>query len=146
MRDRVVDLAAGALAFVAPAAVRDEVVGDLIEEWSSEIVPERGRAAARAWACSQVLRSLPMLVALRWQREELQPWVAALLASAVAALGAGLMADSAWRVVLAQVPLRASHSAPPAWGFGVLVVQLVVSALAAVLARRAFVLRGGKRS
>jgi len=146
MRDRIVDLAAGTLAWVAPAAVREEVVGDLIEEWSAEIVPARGRAAARAWACSQVLRSLPSLMALRWRREEIQPWVAALVASATVALVTRLASDAAWRVVLAQVPLRASHPAPAAWGLAALLAQGILGALAAVIARRAFVHLGGKRS
>jgi hypothetical protein len=41
-----------------PERVREEFVGDLLEEWSSGVVPQRGKLKGLFWLCSQLLRSL----------------------------------------------------------------------------------------
>ena len=43
---------------MVPERVREEFVGDLIEEWSSCVVPRCGKLKACGWLCSQLLRSL----------------------------------------------------------------------------------------
>ena len=41
-----------------PADWRDPLVGDLLEEWSTEIVPNGGRARGHAWLIRQAIGSL----------------------------------------------------------------------------------------
>ncbi len=41
-----------------PERVREEFVGDLLEEWSSCVAPRCGKLKAFAWLCSQLVRSL----------------------------------------------------------------------------------------
>ena len=121
------------LARLAPADAREEIVGDLREEWAEVVVPERGEAAARAWLVRQALASAPPLVALRWRRGELRsPLTSA--AAAIVASGAVVAAwSAAWHALLTLVPLRASHAPPLGW-----VVALVVFvAVAAVTAAKA---------
>ena len=43
---------------MVPSRVREEFVGDLLEEWSSCVVPRLGKPRAFSWLCSQLLRSL----------------------------------------------------------------------------------------
>ena len=43
---------------MVPSRVREEFVGDLLEEWSSCVVPRRGKLKGVLWLCSQLLRSL----------------------------------------------------------------------------------------
>ena len=46
---------------LVPEHLREEFVGDLLEEWSSRVVPRGGKLKAFAWLCSQLLRSLTPL-------------------------------------------------------------------------------------
>ena len=46
---------------IVPKRVREEFVGDLLEECSSSVVPQRGKLKGFFWLCSQLLRStIPM--------------------------------------------------------------------------------------
>jgi hypothetical protein len=44
---------------------REEIIGDLLEEWETEILPALGPRGARAWLWGQVLRSIAPMA--RWR-------------------------------------------------------------------------------
>ena len=48
-----------------PKHLREEFLGDLLEEWSSYIVPRCGKLKAFAWLCSQLLRSIIPMASVR---------------------------------------------------------------------------------
>jgi hypothetical protein len=47
---------------------REELVGDLLEQWETEILPELGPKGARWWLWGQVLRNIPPMLRYRSDR------------------------------------------------------------------------------
>jgi len=115
MNDLIVRAMLALLVRLAPADDRDEIVGDLAEEWADIVVPERGERTARAWLVHQVVASAPHLLMLRWRRGEMEYALAGLAVGLVAAGIEFAVVDVAWHTVLSQVPLRAAHAMPPSW-------------------------------
>ncbi len=56
---------------IVPARVQEEFVGDLLEEWSSSIVPRLGKLRAFAWLCSQLIRSLVAMTCNLFQKQSI---------------------------------------------------------------------------
>ena len=50
---------------MVPASVREQFVGDLLEEWSSCVVPQRGKLKGFFFLCSQMIRSLIPMASVR---------------------------------------------------------------------------------
>lgn len=104
-----------ALAFAAPAALREALVGDLLEEFHVFVRPGAGAAAAGLWLLRQLACSLPPLLLLRWRRFELQPLLAAAIAAPVAGAAADRLGQALWTHEFLHSPLCASPTAPAAW-------------------------------
>jgi hypothetical protein len=62
-------LAQALLNAVLPPDRRDEVVGDLIEETETVVLPRDGRKRALRWFWWQLLKSAPRMLVLRSTRE-----------------------------------------------------------------------------
>ncbi len=137
---------ARAVVGLAPRALRDAVLGDLIEEHATIMVPRLGPARANQWLLRELLRSLMPLALMRARRAgptRVALAGAAAVGAAAATHAAGM---SAWRVVLEQVPLRAWHAAPRWWSIALFVLEGVVAVVAAALiVKGRFAGHGGRR-
>ena len=118
------------LALAAPADLREAVAGDLVEMLGGEARP-------RLW--SAVLRSVPPLLALRWERfhESRRPpalvlWLLGFLAVAVI--------HRLHDLTRSLVPMREGTTAEPAW----MAAALAVAAIAGLLAGALGIPRSGR--
>lgn len=83
-----------------PDSCREAVVGDLVEEASTSIVPASGTPAARQWLKGQLVRSIPGMISLHFRQKENDEmkhakWIAAaaiVLMGAVQAWDSGILA------------------------------------------------------
>lgn len=121
------------LSLVAPAHLRDALLGDLLEECESR--RSRGVPAAQtdAWVLRQCACSVVPLLLQRVRRAG-GARVALVCAGALAAgVGTHAAQQSGWRWLLSLVPLRAEHAPSSVWEALFVVTQVGVAFAAALL-------------
>jgi hypothetical protein len=129
---------------VLPPAEADAVSGDLCEEFTVFVVPQRGRLGASFWYCWQVARSLGPIVLRTWQRATVSRASVAVVGAALATtLPAGVLVLLR-TFTLQQVPLKTTTE--PSLLFVAILAGVVIASGALGLAAALRVLHGAPRS
>lgn len=123
---------------VLPEGDSESITGDLEEEFEL-IARNAGMHQARRWFRSQVLRSVPAMLRMRWRSGELP--AALLIALALTALPL-LGIDRLWEFVLSQIPLKADATQPS----NIFVAKLGCAAIFGLAAGYVAVGLGGRRT
>jgi hypothetical protein len=126
------------------AADRDAVTGDLWEEYTVHVVPQRGVLLARWWYRWQVARSLAPLFFRSWEEASVARASAALVGGAsLATVPAGALIVLRTFVLL-QVPLKTT--AEPSLAFSAALAAVVMLASMCGVAAAIRVLRAESRN
>jgi len=127
-----------------PPSEADAVCGDLCEEFTVFVVPQRGKLAANFWYCWQVARSLGPIVLRTWQRATVTRSTVAITCAALAATVPATVLVLLRTFTLQQVPLKTTAEASLL--FAAILAAVIVAGiwLGAAVAIR--VLNGAPRS
>jgi hypothetical protein len=118
------------------ASDRDAVMGDLYEEFSTYIIPQRGVTMARWWYRVQVARSLMPLYRRSWERASLGRATLAVTGAALVVTTPTTLLVLLRSFVLQQVPLKTTAEASIEFALLLLVAALASGALGVATALR----------
>jgi hypothetical protein len=108
------------------ASERDAVIGDLCEEFTRHVMPQRGVLRARWWYRWQVARSLVPLFLRSWETASTRRAAAAAVGAAVLGIAPAGALVLLRTFVLQQVPLKTT--AEPSLAFAVALSAVVLLA------------------